>query len=563
MPNTRVLLFLAWLFTAYLLWQSWEDFNRPAPEPGAPGELATTADAGQVPAAPPGDAAPAAPQAAPGSGVSTPAVADGPGRRLTVETDVLRLVIDSRGGTVLSAELLHYPVALKSAQPVELLSDDPARLFQARSGLVSSTGAAPDHTALYEAEQDRYVLQGDSLEVPLTWSDGQGLTVRKTFVLRRGDYTIEVRHHVRNDGAAPWSGTAYRQLQRVPYRTRSGFSFTDATAITFHGPAWYSPEERYEKQQFDDIAGKPLDRVITGGWAGMLQHYFFSAWIPSADQPNRYQTRLVPGSQPARYLIEQVGSTAATVPPGGEWTDTSRLWIGPKLQNVLPDVAPGLELTVDYGIFTFIAKPLFWAMDKFHALVGNWGLAIILVTLLIKILFFKLSEAQYRSMAKMRRLQPRLEQLKERYGDDRQKLNLAMMDLYKQEKINPLGGCLPILVQIPVFIALYWVLLESVELRHAPFFGWIQDLSARDPYYVLPVLNGAVMWLTQKLSPSPGMDPVQRRVFQTLPIVFSVMFAFFPAGLVLYWTTNGALGLLQQWWMLKRHGEPAPKAVAK
>lgn len=552
MPNTRVLLFLAWLFTAYLLWQSWEDFNRPAPEPGAPGELATTADAGQVPAAPPGDAAPAAPQAAPGSGVSTPAVADGPGRRLTVETDVLRLVIDSRGGTVLSAELLHYPVALKSAQPVELLSDDPARLFQARSGLVSSTGAAPDHTALYEAEQDRYVLQGDSLEVPLTWSDGQGLTVRKTFVLRRGDYTIEVRHHVRNDGAAPWSGTAYRQLQRVPYRTRSGFSFTDATAITFHGPAWYSPEERYEKQQFDDIAGKPLDRVITGGWAGMLQHYFFSAWIPSADQPNRYQTRLVPGSQPARYLIEQVGSTAATVPPGGEWTDTSRLWIGPKLQNVLPDVAPGLELTVDYGIFTFIAKPLFWALDKFHALVGNWGLAIILVTLLIKILFFKLSEAQYRSMAKMRRLQPRLEQLKERYGDDRQKLNLAMMDLYKQEKINPLGGCLPILVQIPVFIALYWVLLESVELRHAPFFGWIQDLSARDPYYVLPVLNGAVMWLTQKLSPSPGMDPVQRRVFQTLPIVFSVMFAFFPAGLVLYWTTNGALGLLQQWLITRR-----------
>lgn len=559
MPNTRVLLFVAWLFVAYLLWQAWGDFNQPAT---ASASALTTGAVDGTPAAPgatleagSAEGVPAAPTVAgevPGVAATTSAAVVPAGRRVTVETDVLRLVIDSRGGTIVSAELLDYPVTLKSEQPVELLSDDPARLFHARSGLVSSGGVAPDHTALYQVEQDRYVLAGDSVEVPLTWTDPSGVSVRKTITLRRGDYTVEVRHQLRNDSGAPWAGTVYRQLQRVPLRTRAGFSFTDATAITFHGPAWYSPEERYEKQQFDDVASAPLRRDITGGWAGMLQHYFLAAWIPQAGQGNRYETSQVANSQPTRFTIGQVGTTAATVAPGEEWTDTSRLWVGPKLQNVLPDVAPGLELTVDYGIFTFLAKPLFWALDKFHSLVGNWGLAIILVTLLIKALFFKLSEAQYRSMAKMRKLQPRMAQLKERYGDDRQKMNLAMMDLYKKEKINPLGGCLPILVQIPVFIALYWVLLESVELRHAPFFGWIQDLSARDPYYILPVLNGAVMWLTQKLSPSPGMDPIQRRIFQFMPIMFSVMFAFFPAGLVLYWTTNGALGLLQQWFITKR-----------
>jgi YidC/Oxa1 family membrane protein insertase len=562
MPNTRVLLFIAWLFVAYLLWQAWGEFNQPnapaTPTVPTSATVAATVDGspaapGAV-AAPDGDAAPSAPSSGLDAGqdpaVTAPTAA-APSRRVIVETDVLRLVVDSRGGTIVGAELLDYPATLKSEQPVELLSDDPARLFHARSGLVSATGPAPDHTAIYQVEQDRYVLSGEQIEVPLTWTDASGVSVRKTFVLRRGDYTIDVQHQVRNNGSAPWSGTVYRQLQRIPMRTSAGFSFTDATAITFHGPAWYSPEERYEKQQFDDIQTSPLRREITGGWAGLLQHYFLAAWIPPADQGNLYETSRV-ASQPPRYTIGQVGSAATTVAPGSEWTETSRLWVGPKLQNVLPDVAPGLELTVDYGIFTFLAKPLFWALDKFHSLVGNWGLAIILVTLLIKALFFKLSEAQYRSMAKMRKLQPRLAQLKERYGDDRQKMNMAMMDLYKKEKINPLGGCLPILLQIPVFIALYWVLLESVELRQAPFFGWIQDLAARDPYYILPVLNGAVMWLTQKLSPSPGMDPIQRRIFQFMPIMFSVMFAFFPAGLVLYWTTNGALGLLQQWFITKR-----------
>ena len=541
MQNLRPLLFFAWLFVAYLLWQAWGDFNRPpAPPAGSPASAPAAMAAGDVP-----DASRAPAAAVPAAGedaAAAPAETTAPARRVTVETDLLRLVIDTRGGSIVSAQLLGYPSTLHSEQPVELLTDDPARLFHAQSGVVSSTGAAPDHNAIYEAEHDGYVLQGDTLEVPLVWRDGD-VTVRKTFVLRRSDYAIEVRHDIRNDGAAPWSGSVYRQLQRVPLRTSAGFSLTDATAITFHGAAWYSPEERFEKLQFDEFASDPLQRTITGGWAGLLQHYFFAAWIPDAQQPNDYSTVRLPGT--SRYLIRQVGATT-TVAPGSEGSDSARLWVGPKLQNVLPDVADGLELTIDYGIFTILAKPLFWTLDKLHSLVRNWGVAIILLTLLIKLAFYKLSEAQYRSMARMRKMQPRMAQLKERYGDDRQKMNAAMMELYKKEKINPLGGCLPMLVQIPVFIALYWVLLESVELRQAPFFGWIQDLSTRDPYFVLPVLNGAVMWLTQKLSPTPGMDPIQKRIFQIMPIMFSVMFAFFPAGLVLYWLTNGALSLLQQ-----------------
>lgn len=559
MQNFRPLLFIAWLLGAYLLWQAWTDFNAPPPAPapaaaiGPAGEPLPAADptVPTAPAAPASDTPPAPALAGPvpADGAAAATASSGPaGRRITVETDVLRLQIDARGGSIVSAELLDYPQALRSPQPVELLSDDPARLFHAQTGLVGAAGPAPDHTTLWDVERQRYALQGDHVTVPLTWRGDNGLEVTRLYVLRRGDYAVEVRHEIRNTGSEPWTGSVYRQLQRVPMRTSTGFSFTDATAITFHGAAWYSPEERFEKRQFDDFAGNPLERTVTGGWTGLLQHYFFAAWIPDSAQANTFSTQPVP---PNRFLIRQMAA-ATTVAPGGEHVDTARLWVGPKLQNVLPEVAPGLELTVDYGIFTFLAKPLFWALDKFYGLVGNWGLAIILVTLLIKVLFYKLSEAQYRSMAKMRKLQPRLVQLKERYGDDRQKMNVAMMELYKKEKINPVGGCLPILLQIPVFIALYWVLLESVELRQAPFFLWIQDLSARDPYFVLPVLNGLTMWLTQKLSPSPGMDPIQKRIFQVMPILFSVMFAFFPAGLVLYWTTNGALGLLQQWIITKR-----------
>ncbi len=555
MQNFRPLLIIAWLFAAFLLWQSWNEFNRPPAPPVPVGTTTATgtvanADVPNASSSTPGAGSPDVPDAASAPIADAPPVAaaeaTAPGQLVTVETDVLRLVIDSRGGSVVSADLLAYPVEPKSDVPVQLLSNDPARLFWAQSGVVSRDGSAPDHNALYSVERELYRLQGDVLEVPFTWQGEGGIGVRKVYVFHRGDYAIGVRHEIRNDGAAPWSGNVYRQLQRVPLRASTGFSFTDVTAITFHGAAWYSPTDGFEKLKFEDFASKPQNKQITGGWSGMLQHYFFAAWIPPGEQSNDYATARVPNSN--RHLVRQV-AVGTTIAPGTQAVDEARLWIGPKIQKVLPDVAPGLERTIDYGIFTFLSKPLFWVLDQLHNIVRNWGLAIILITVLIKLAFYRLSKAQYVSMARMRKLAPRLAQLKERYGDDRQKLNAAMMEMYKKDKINPLGGCLPILLQIPVFIALYWVLLESVELRQAPFMLWIQDLSARDPYFVLPVLNGAVMWLTQKLSPSPGVDPIQKRIFQAMPIVFSVLFAFFPAGLVLYWLVNGALGLLQQWYI--------------
>ncbi len=558
MQNFRPLLIIAWLFAAFLLWQSWNEFNRP---PAPPVPVGSTEPTGAIASADVPNAVASAPSAssldvpdaasAPVADAApvAPGDATAPGQLVTVETDVLRLVIDSRGGSVVSADLLAYPLEPKSEVPVQFLSNDPARLFWAQSGVVSRTGSAPDHNALYAVERERYQLQGDTLEVPFTWQGDDGISVRKVYVLRRGDYAMGVRHEIRNDGATPWSGNVYRQLQRVPLRASTGFSFTDVTAITFHGAAWYSPADGFEKLKFEDFASKPQNKQITGGWSGMLQHYFFAAWIPPGEQANDYATARVPNSN--RHLVRQV-AVGTTVAPGTQVVDEARLWIGPKLQNVLPDVAPGLERTIDYGMFTFLSKPLFWVLDQLHNIVRNWGVAIILITVLIKLAFYRLSKAQYVSMARMRKLAPRLAQLKERYGDDRQKLNAAMMEMYKKDKINPLGGCLPILLQIPVFIALYWVLLESVELRQAPFMLWIQDLSARDPYFVLPVLNGAVMFLTQKLSPAPGVDPIQKRIFQAMPVVFSVLFAFFPAGLVLYWLVNGALGLLQQWYINKQ-----------
>jgi YidC/Oxa1 family membrane protein insertase len=303
-----------------------------------------------------------------------------------------------------------------------------------------------------------------------------------------------------------------------------------------------------------------LNLSTTGGWVAMIQHYFFAAWIPPADQAEQYTTASLPANGQTRYLIRAV-APATTVAPGETRALESRLYVGPKIQSTLDDVAPGLSLTANYGIFTFISAPLHWVLDKLHALTGNWGFAIILLVVLIKAAFFKLSEAQYRSMARMRKMQPRIEALKERYGDDRQKMNQAMLELYQKEKINPLGGCLPMLVQIPVFFALYWVLLESVELRQAPFILWIQNLSAPDPWFVLPVLNGLAMIATQLLTPSAGMDPMQAKMMKIMPVAFSVLFAFFPAGLVLYWTVNGTLSLLQQWIITKRI-ENADKAKA-
>ncbi len=563
MDNPRLLLFIALCFTGLLLFQAWQrDYGQPAQPPAAatePGIEGGKPKAGpDVPTAAPAPkraadvpAAPAAPEPAERAPAPAPAQAAeaeqalASAERIHVRTDVLDAVIDTVGGDLRRVDLLDYPVSHDDPTPYRLLADEPGQLYVAQSGFAvpGAAGRAPDHTAVFTAAARDYRLaEGqDELRVRLQWQ-GAGLRVTKTYVFRRGDYHAELIHEVENTAQEPWQASFYRQLQRVPP------SGTDTRFIyTYTGAAIYTPEERYEKIDFEDMADEPLDRTgVDGGWVAMLEHYFLGAWLPGEKETNAFYSLARNG----RYYIG-MKSPLATVAPGETRRFTSRIYAGPKLQDRLEQLAPGLELTVDYGVLTFLSKPLFWVLKVFHSLSGNWGWAIVLVTLLIKLVFYKLSETSYRSMAKMRNVQPRMQALKERYGDDKQKLNQALMDLYKREKINPLGGCLPVLVQIPVFIALYWVLLESVELRQAPFILWIQDLSTRDPYFVLPVLMGISMVAQQKLNPAP-LDPLQQKLMMSLPIVFTVFFAFFPAGLVLYWFVNNALSILQQWVITKR-----------
>ena len=390
----------------------------------------------------------------------------------------------------------------------------------------------------------------DTLEVPFTFHGADGLMVRKIYVFERGSYQIRLRDEITNGTPANWQGNAYRQLQRIPPPKPAGGWMTSPAAFSYTGGAWYSPEDKFNKLNYDEFASESAKKDIKGGWVALVQHYFLAAWIPAAEEADEFKSLALKNGH---YVMRATGPKLSAA-PGETVTTEARLYVGPKLQDQLDQVAPGMELTVDYGIFTVISQPLFWLLSLLHDVLGNWGWAIIGVVVLLKLGFYWLSAKQFESMAKMRRVQPRLQALKERYGDDRQKLNQAMMELYKKEKINPASGCLPILVQIPVFIALYWVLVESVELRHAPWIGWIQDLTAKDPYFVLPALYIAIMFVTQRISPTPGMDPMQRRMMQAMPIMFGFLFAFFPSGLVLYWVTNGALSLLQQYINMKRHG---------
>jgi YidC/Oxa1 family membrane protein insertase len=561
MTSPRNLLLIALLFLGYLLWSAWqEDYVHAPPPPAAETPAAASSGVASTPATPAAGEVPSASTPPANAPTTTPAPPAAPppssaAPRVVVTTDVLRVEIDTRGGNIVAADLLAYPQQPKDfAHPVRILDDSAAHFFEAQSGLVSAQ-AAPDHTATFAAEKNEYALADgtDSVEVPLTWTDPSGVSVRKTFVFKRASYAIEQRQEIANKGSASWSGNAYRQLQRVPpvIDTSGIKGYSNTERYSFVGAAWYNASDKFQKLKFDNFAKEPLNKSFAGGWAAMLQHYFFAAWIPDAAETDQYTTAVVHNADAPRYLIRTL-SPAITVAPGETKTETARLYVGPKLQSTLDDVAPGLSLTVDYGVFTIIAKPLHWILAQLHKLTGNWGFAIILLVVLIKAAFFKLSEAQYRSMARMRKMQPRIEALKERYGDDRQKMNQAMLELYQKEKINPLGGCLPMLVQIPVFFALYWVLLESVELRQAPFILWIQNLSAPDPWFVLPILNGLAMIATQLLTPSAGMDPMQAKMMKIMPVAFSVLFAFFPAGLVLYWTVNGTLSLLQQWIITRR-----------
>ena len=562
MNQTRAFLIFGWLMVAMLLWMEWgreqaaanataTTTTEAAPTPGSNAAIPVADSGTDVPAA-------AVPLAPGSTHAPTPEPA-GASPVVTVETDVLRLRL--RGGEILSAELLDYARDTDAGSPpVQLLQQASPGTYLVRSGWTSADGRAPGHATGFvpAGDRDTYVLADgqDTLEVPFTWTGPDGVTVRRTWTFGRHDYAIEVRDEVTNAGASPWQGHVYRQVLREAPPDR-GSIFTNPEAITFNGAAWYSPEEKYEKRGFADFVDDgPLQRQVTGGWVALSQHYFLTAWVPQRDQAALY----VLGTGNGLYSIEARGP-AFIVAPGEQASTQATLWLGPKLQDRLADVGPGLELALDYGMFTFLAKPIAWLLAKLHLLTSNWGWAIVLLVLIIKLALYPLSAAQYKSAAKMRRFQPRVEQLKERYGDDKQKFQMALMELYKKEKINPVGGCLPVLVQIPVFLALYWVLLESVELRQAAWIpGWVDDLTARDPFFILPVLNIAVMWATQKLTPMPGMDPMQRKMMQMMPLVFGVMMVFFPAGLVLYWVTNGTLGLAQQWWNIRKYGDkPAAK----
>ncbi|HWI23546.1 MAG TPA: membrane protein insertase YidC [Lysobacter sp.] len=561
MNQTRVFLIFAWLMVATLLWVEWGKEQNAAQTPA--NVEANTASTG---AAVPGtDAVPTAPAVAAAPDAATPDAAgtEGPTNAavVTVTTDVLRLTLD--GGSVRSAQLLRYPQeAGKTGAPVQLFDPAPARFFAAQSGWASSNGApAPTHMAGFVPEghtRDVALAPGAaSVSVPFVWQ-GNGVTIRRTYTFKRGDYAIDVRDEVVNQGNTRWQGYVYRQLMRNPPPQKSGY--TDPEAFSFHGAAWYSPQDKYEKRKYDKFGDEALDKQVTGGWIALLQHYFFAAWIPGANDTSKFSLATL-NDGGTRYVVRSVGP-AVDVAPGAKAQVDARLWVGPKLvSNIEAQQVPGLTRAVDFSSYSTMATLagwLFWVLAKIHAVVGNWGWSIIGLVVLIRLLLYPIAAKQFQSMAKMRKLQPRMQQLKERYGDDRQKLQMATMELYKKEKVNPAAGCLPVFIQMPIFLALYWMLSESVELRHAPWIGWITNLSARDPYFILPVLNVLIMWTTQKLTPMTGMDPAQQKMMQMMPLVMGVMFAFFPAGLVLYWVTNGALGLLQQWWMLRRFGgEPA------
>jgi YidC/Oxa1 family membrane protein insertase len=535
MENQRIFLWIAWALAAWLTWQAWvTDYHRPA-SPAAPTAQAPARSDGET-------EMPSLPEQATAAAVPELSESSSAGRRLEVRTDVLDLSISTEGGDLRSALLMEYHV--HKNQPnvlVQLIDDGASDYFVIRSGLRSASGGAePNHQAIFEAADQEYVLaEGqDVLEVPLAWTSGDGLTVTKTYVFRRGSYAIDVHYSVENRTGSDWRAASYLQLRRrdVPLER----SFIDVDTYSYRGPVIYDGE-KYEKLDLGDLSAEPLEQKVTGGWIASIQHHFLVAAIPPTDRTAVISARMRDGI----YTLTALGEVS-TVPQGETVTFEETLFVGPKLQTQLEQTAPGLRLTVDYGFLTIISQPLFWVLQKIHTLTGNWGWAIILLTVLIKLVFYKLSETSGKSMAKMRKLQPRLKALQERYQDDRQALSQAMMEMYKREKVNPASGCLPILVQMPVFLALYWVLLESVELRQAPFMLWINDLSARDPYYILPLMMGVTMFIQQRLNPAPP-DPIQAKVMMTLPVVFTVFFAFFPAGLVLYWFVNNLLSIAQQW----------------
>ncbi|RVU83686.1 membrane protein insertase YidC [Leucothrix sargassi] len=543
MEQQRPLLYLMLAFLAFMIWSSWTQRNAPPPVSQQTTTQANSANQLDVPTS---NNLPAAISGVPTStGTSA--------KTIRVKTDVLDLEISLTGGSILQADLLTYPVSLDEPDnPVRIL--DRTKQYAAQSGLTNVSNRpedAPNHYAKFNAEKDEYILEGDTLVVPLTWQNANGLTVVKTYTFTKGKFLIGVEQTVNNQTGEVWSGNQYQQISHGENESSGGFGLT---SVSFVGGAYYN--DKYEKVSFGDMQDDDLKVQIKGGWAAMLEHYFLSAWIPGADERNTYYTKYI---ESQNNHILGLTSPVLTVPDGKAGLFKSQFYVGPKTQKNLETMSPGLDLTVDYGIFSFVSKPIFWVMNKIQGVVSNWGWTIILMTILLKILFFYPSAISYRSMAKMKKLSPKLKELNEKHKDNPQAKQKATMDFYRKEKINPLGGCLPILIQMPVFMGLYWVLLESVELRQAPWILWFKDLSVMDPFFVLPLLMGFSMYIQQRLNPPAVTDPMQQKIFQFLPVVFTIMFLFFPAGLVLYWVVNNVLSIIQQYVITKQiMGDDAP-----
>ncbi|MEH6799131.1 MAG: membrane protein insertase YidC [Halopseudomonas sabulinigri] len=467
---------------------------------------------------------------------------------IQVATDTLNVTINPIGGDIVSLSLPKYPARKDRPDlPFQLLEQSSNRLYVAQSGLTGRQG--PDSSkgrAQYSSEQSSYSLSDDqsTLVVDLKTSNA-GVNFIKRYTFTRDTYLVEVDYLIDNQSSEAWSGSAFGQLKRDDAGDPS--SSTATGMATFLGAAYWSADSSYSKMKMGDLDDEKLNEKVNGGWIAWLQHYFVSAWVPDADTQHTFST--LKDSQ-GNYIV-RFTSPSVSVAPGEQTTIKSQFYAGPKIQDDLKAISPGLDLTIDYGFLWWIAQPLFVVLSFIHSFVGNWGWSIILLTCLIKLIFFPLSATSYRSMANMRRVAPKLQALREQHGDDRQKMSQGMMELYKKEKINPLGGCLPILVQMPVFISLYWVLMESVEIRQAEWLGWITDLSLKDPFFILPIIMGTTMFLQQQLNPTPP-DPMQAKVMKMLPIVFTFFFLWFPAGLVLYWVVNNCLSIAQQWYITRQ-----------
>jgi len=553
--NKRTILWIVFSVSLVVLWNDWMvsngkqslfSFTQPRQTTSAP---AAKSGASELPSAP----VAAAPGTAALPGAAAPQAVRS--ERIAITTDVMKVEIDTAGGVIKRLELLKYKDRLDPKKNQVLFDVTPAGAFVAQTGLIGNTagGALPNHNTVFVAKPGaRSIDGGNQVQLVLEAEQG-GVKLTKTFTFKRGDYLIDVRHDVTNLGAAPVNPSLYLQLLHHGNKPEGETYFTSS----YTGPTLYTPEEKYHKLDFATIEKKghaEHPTKSTDGWIAISQHFFVSAFVPPAKTARDIYTKKVDTNLYAIGTLLPLG----TVAPGATVSTDAKLYSGPQDESKLEKIAPGLELVKDYGMLTIIAKPIFWVMGHIHSVLGNWGWTIIAFTILIKLLFFPLSAAGYKSMAKVKLVTPKMQAIRERYKGDPAKMNQATMELYKTEKINPLGGCLPILVQMPVFIALYWVLQASVEMRGAPWIGWIQDLTAPDPWYILPVLYAISMYITTKLNPAPA-DPMQAKMMLYMPLAFSVMFFFFPSGLVLYWVVNNILSIGQQWVITKKFAEAAAK----